>query len=135
MSNEILDSEMQADTNSGVEITKECATYMFTGMDKEKLADKVSQYLGSKGYKLETGDKFLGKYGKGSKVGRILLGAMIKRFCWEIRVEQSKDKTRLMLVKDAKGIAGGLIGINQMNNEYALITESLKAWHAKVSQR
>jgi hypothetical protein len=134
MSQELLDNDMKNDpSQGGVVIEKNHSIYHFTGMDKEVLADKVQQYLAGKGYKLEEGTKFMGKYGKGSKVGRILFGAFVKRFCWEIRVEQTKDWSRLMLIKDAKGYAGGVIGVNQVNNEYGLLSNSIKDWHAKVN--
>jgi len=133
MNQEVLDSDMKNDVSDDVIIEKHQATYHFKGMDKDALADKVQQYLLGKGYKLEEGTKFSGKYGKGSKIGRILLGAFIKRFCWEIRVEQSGQKARLMLIKDAKGYVGGVIGVNQVNNEFSLLSQSIKEWHAKVN--
>lgn len=135
MSEEVLDQEMSAGAaapTQDVVIEKNQAVYHFNGIDKEALADKVGEYLTGKGYRLEEGTKFMGKYGKGSKIGRILLGAFIKRFCWEIRVEQVDNVSRLVLIKDAKGVAGGIIGVNQVNNEYKTLTESLKAWHAKI---
>lgn len=136
MSEEILDENMATKaTEQDVVIEKNQAVYYFKGMDKETLADKVQQYLSGKGYKLEEGTKFTGKYGKGSKVGRILLGAFVKRFCWDIRVEQSGDTSRLALIKEAKGYAGGIIGVNQVNSEYATLTQSLKAWHEKAQSK
>lgn len=134
MSQEVLDSDMKNDVSSDVIIEKHQATYHFKGMDQNALADKVQQYLLGKGYKLEEGTKVRGKYGKGSKIGRILLGAFIKRFCWEIQVDQSGEKARLKLIKDAKGYVGGIIGVNQVNNEFDLLSRSIKDWHAKVNQ-
>lgn len=135
MNEEVLDAEMTKAENTSspaVVIEKHRASYFFTGIDKETLATKVEEFLLGKGYKLETGNKFAGQYGKGNKLMRVLFGAFVKRFCWGIQIDEVGDRVKLRLAKDEKGYVGGVIGANQVKNEYASITTSLKNWHASM---
>ena len=47
----------------------------------DELSEGIYQLLLEKGYKLEVGSKCNATYGKGSKIGRVLLGAFINAIC------------------------------------------------------
>lgn len=126
---EVLDEKVTA-TNETVKIDKNKATYVFKSTNKDDLGQKVNEYLKKQGYSLEAGTNTNGTYGKGSKVLRVLLGAFVKRFEWQVDISDINESTGLTFTKKAKGYAGGLIGMNQVKNEYNRLTGTLKAFHA-----
>lgn len=125
---EVLD-ENQVTADSSVKIEKNKAIYVFKSTNKEDLGQKVNEYLKKQGYTLESGTNINATYGKGSKILRVLLGAFVKRFEWHIEISEINNSTGLTFTKKAKGYAGGLIGMNQVKNEYNRLTGTLKAFH------
>ena len=125
---EVLDQDQIA-TEGTVKIEKNKAIYVFKSTNKEDLGKKVNDYFKEQGYTLEAGVNTNGTYGKGSKVLRVLLGAFVKRFEWQVSISDINNSTGLTFTKNAKGYAGGLIGVNQVKNEYSRLTETLKAFH------
>lgn len=129
---EVIDDHSVTAKIEAVVIEKSKAIFPFENISSDELAAKVKEILLEKGYKLEQGSPDNGKYGKGSQVLRVLFGAFAKRFCWEVKVQAEGNITRLILSKDAKGYAGGLIGVNQVNNEYKRLTDVLTSFHASL---
>lgn len=127
---EVLDDNQVVAEEGTVKIDKDKAIYVFKSTNKEDLGKKVNEYLTKQGYKLEQGTNISGVYGKGSKVMRILFGAFVKRFEWHVEISEINHSTGLTFTKNAKGYAGGLIGVNQVKKEYNRLTETLKAFHA-----
>lgn len=128
---EVLDDQMQQTKKSAVKITKEKAIYNFDNATKEELAAKVEKFLLGQGYKLEEGDVFNGKYGKGNKTLRILFGAFVKRFTWAVKVASNSELTQLVLSKNEKGYWGGAIGVHQVNKEYERLTNVIRDFHSR----
>ena len=126
---ELLDNDLQTLNENAPIITKAKAIFNFSKLSDDILAEKLQKFLLGKGYKLESGTTKDGIYGKGSKIGRILLGAFVKRFAWNITIEHKNEMASLTLFKQAKGYAGGLIGVNQVNKEFNVIVNSLKQFH------
>ncbi len=126
---EVLD-EQQTAVEGSVKIDKNKAIYVFKATNKDDLGQKVNEYLKKQGYSLEAGVNTNGTYGKGNKVLRVLLGAFVKRFEWHVEVSDINNSTGLTFTKKAKGYSGGLIGMNQVKNEYNRLTGTLKAFHA-----
>jgi hypothetical protein len=91
---------------------KEGATFTFQGCDAETAAKALDTFFVERGYRLEEGTTMMGSYGIGSKVAAILLGAMVRRF-------------RFDLNKGMTGFSGGLIGISRMKKELAQLTADL----------
>ena len=128
---EVLDDTLINKREDLIIIQKDNAIFTFERLSAFELANCVNEIFIEKGYKLEEGTTESGKYGKGSQVLRILFGAFAKRFCWGSKVEtNSTQQTRFVLTKDAKGYAGGIIGVNQVNNEYKRLTDAFTALHA-----
>ncbi len=132
---EVIDDVQQQKEENAVRIDKNKAVYIFKSTNKEDLGVKVNEYLNKQGYKLESGSNTEGIYGKGSKILRVLLGAFVKRFEWHVHIAEVNSSTGLTFTKNAKGYAGGLIGVNQVKNEYRRITETLKAFHASHNNK
>lgn len=115
---EVLDNDMKTLDATAPVITKDKAIFSFEGTTEEALASKINTLFTKDGYSLEEGTQLKGKYGKGSKIMRILLGAFVKRFAWEVTVSTQGGLTTATLYKETKGYAGGAIGVNQVKNEF-----------------
>ncbi len=136
MEQEVLDDpKLFNEKDELVRITKDKATYLFKSMGPDELGVKVKEYLSKSKYKLESGTPVNGVYGKGSKVLRVLFGAFVKRFEWQVTIAKHEDKTGLVFTKLAKGYVGGVIGVQQVKKEYQRITETLKAFHASHNNK
>jgi len=115
---EVLDNDLKkVDANAPV-VTKDKAIFTFEGTTEDAIASKINDLFVRDGYTLEDGTQLKGKYGKGSKIMRILLGAFVKRFAWEVTVTTQGGITTATLYKETKGYAGGAIGVNQVKNEF-----------------
>ncbi len=124
---EVLDQDLKnVDTKAPV-VTKDKAIYSFEGTTEEAIASKVHNLFTKDGYTIEEGTQLKGKYGKGSKVMRILFGAFVKRFAWEVTITTQGGLTTATLYKETKGYAGGAIGVNQVNKEFKRLVE---AWES-----
>ena len=90
------------------------------------MSERIYQLLIKKGYKLEVGSKFNATYGKGNKIGRILLGAFIKRFVFSVKISSIGGVTTFIFAKAGKGYMGGAIGVAQVKQEYNSIVGLLE---------
>lgn len=104
---------------------QEGATFTFQGCDAQTAAKALDTFFVERGYRLEEGTTMMGSYGIGSKIGAILLGAMVRRFRFDVRITSSGDATRIDLSKGMSGFSGGLIGISRMKKELAQLTADL----------
>lgn len=121
---EVLDNDLKSVDSKAPVITKDKATYSFEGTTEEAIASKINNLFLKDGYSLEDGTQLKGKYGKGSKIMRILFGAFVKRFAWEVTVSTQGGLTTATLYKETKGYAGGAIGVNQVKKEFNRLVEA-----------
>ncbi len=133
--NEIIDEGMGLSLANPPVITKSQGVFRFSKLTREELATKVETFLHKKGYKLEEGTPYSGQYGKGSRAGRILLGAFIKRFAWSITINDEGGLTTLTFYKQASGMVGGIIGVSQVNKEFNSIINSLINFHKGIESK
>jgi hypothetical protein len=56
--------------------TEEAQQLTSSGTTVERIADKVALLMSTRGYRLESGGKFQGVYGRGSGAGHALLGPL-----------------------------------------------------------
>lgn len=131
MSDEILDEGIVSKPAQKVNIGADAAIYEFANTNPEELGTRVQDFLIGQGYKLEQGNATSAVYGKGSKTMRVLFGAFVKRFTWGVKIASDGDVTKLKFSKDEKGYWGGVIGVNQVKNEYKKITSALERFHTK----
>lgn len=115
---EVLDNDLKSLDATAPVITKERAIFSFENTSEAEIASKINALFLKDGYTLEEGTELKGKYGKGSKVMRILFGAFVKRFAWEVTVSNEGGMVKATLYKETKGYAGGAIGVNQVKNEF-----------------
>lgn len=130
MKEEILDDGLNTVLGNEPVITKTKGTFKFLKMNVDEVADRFAVFMDKKGYKLEFGTKKDGRYGKGNQILRLLFGAFVKRFAWQVNISDEFGVTQLTFYKEAKGYAGGIIGVSQVNNEFNSIINSLKVFHA-----
>jgi hypothetical protein len=98
-------------------------THIFECGNDEELASAVKIIMLNKGYQLVEGSINNGAYEKGNRVMRLLFGAMVKYYKFNIVVAENKVK----LSSGSSGFSGGLIGVNQMQKETSQISELIKA--------
>lgn len=120
---EVLDDNLIRTNNGKVVVEKNKTTFTFSNISVEELGKQIAEIFIGKGYKLEEGNNANGKYGKGSTILRVLFGAFAKRFCWQVIIDAEGRDAKLALIKDAKGYAGGVIGVNQVNNEFKRMSD------------
>jgi len=119
--------------DKSVVIGKHEATFIFKNKSSDELGESIYELLVKKGYKLEDGSEVNATYGKGSKIGRLLLGAFIKRFVFSVKITNIEGATTLVFSKDGKGYMGGAIGVVQVKNEYNSIISILGEYHSKTT--
>ena len=119
--------------DKSVVIGKHEATFIFKNKSSDEMGESIYELLVNKGYKLEAGSKVNATYGKGSKIGRLLLGAFIKRFVFSVKITKVEGTTTLVFSKDGKGYMGGAIGVVQVKNEYNSIISILGEYHSKTT--
>ncbi len=122
---ETLDNELTNVKSKTIRIENNKAIYRFYDVPADILGEKVNKYLLSKQYKLKSGNATKGVYGKGNKTMRILIGAFVKYFEWNVEIKEDSVSSVLIFSKLAKGYAGGIIGVQQVKNEYKRLTELL----------
>lgn len=92
----------------------------------EAVSGQVNQLLTQRGYRIEAGAPNNGIYGKGNKTMRILFGAFVKRYAFDVRVKDEAGGTLLHFVKNEKRMVGGAIGMNQVTKESNQIRDQLR---------
>lgn len=115
---EVLDNDLKSVNSEAPVVTKDKAIFSFEGKTENEIASRINDLFMKDGYTLEEGTQLKGKYGKGSKIMRILFGAFVKRFAWEVTISNQGGMTTATLYKETKGYAGGAIGVNQVKNEF-----------------
>lgn len=121
-------------TDGAIVTGKHEATFLFKNKSTDELSERIYQLLLEKGYKLEVGSKLNATYGKGSKIGRVLLGAFIKRFVFSVKITSIRGVTTFIFAKDGKGYMGGAIGVAQIKQEYKSIISLLENYHIKTTE-
>ena len=127
---EVLDNDLDKLNSNAPEIKKDTAIFKFSKLSQDELSGKLEAFLKKKGYNLESGTPQAGTYGKGNKVMRVLFGAFVKRYEWKVAVIPVEGYTELSINKSAKGYAGGVVGVSQVNTEFNSIVNSLTQFHA-----
>jgi hypothetical protein len=110
----------------GSQSTKESQSLVLSGATSEEVADKVALFLASKGYRLETGSKTQGVYGRGSSAGHFLLGPLGKRTKFNVTIGQEGGNVRVVLAKGMTGMGGGLLAAGRVKKEYAEICQGVQ---------
>jgi hypothetical protein len=101
-------------------------TLVFEG-DINELSKNINDFFLFRKYKLKSGTLSNAIYEKGSYVARILFGAFVKYYKFNIIIQEEDEKKLLVhLLKGHSGFSGGLIGIAKLKKEFKLIIEALE---------
>ncbi len=92
--------------------------YVFENCHAEQIANAVGGFMHQQGYRLEEGNPMNGVYGIGNKVMRILFGAFVKRFAFQVYITQNGPNAQMEFGKGMSGFSGGVIGIAKLNTEF-----------------
>jgi hypothetical protein len=101
-------------------------TLIYTG-SAASLAPKVDEFFTSRSYKLKSGMEGNGVYAYGNYTMRILFGAFVKYFKFNVLVTQSGDNVTISVQKGHSGMSGGLIGMAKLNKELKHIGEAMES--------
>lgn len=109
-----------------VEATSKQVTLYFTGVDPNMIAAGLEGFFLKRRYKLESGTPARGVFGIGSDVGRILAGALVKRYKFKVAIVGGAQSSQLTLTKGMSGISGSIAGYLAMNRETKKIISGLR---------
>lgn len=101
---------------------------VYGGISKNEFDKHVNDLLLKDGYILNEGTTGEGVYTKGNRAMRILFGAFVKYYKFNIKTESSsEDEVKLTVVKSSSGMSGGVIGVNQVKKELIRLADVFTA--------
>jgi len=112
---------------TSVDITRKGGNFCFQGVDPDVVADELYAFFTRRGYRLESGTRLDGRYGTGNEVLRLLLGGLVKRYKFRIRIRPQGQSVWLDVTKAMSGAWGGLIGVMAMSKETKTIAEAIQS--------
>lgn len=111
------------------DFAKDRTLFSISGTTRPELENKLHLFFTSEGYIIKS-EKEEGKkiYKKGNFVLRILFGAFAKYHQVLVVAQPTGDNYSVLVQRDASGISGGVIGMNQVRKEFARLTEAFKVY-------
>ncbi len=110
----------------GSKTTKESETRVFSGVAVEEIADKVALLMSTRGYRLESGTKVQGVYGRGSAGAHAIVGPLTRRQKYNITVIQDGENVALVVAKGMSGMGGGVLSARKVKKEFQAIIAGLQ---------
>jgi len=107
--------------------TKTSATMEFSGASPEEIADKVALFMGERGYRLESGDKLQGVYGRGSAAWGAMLGPLVRREKFNVTVGKKGDHVAVVVARGMTGFGGGAISATKVRKEFQVVVTGLQS--------
>ncbi len=103
--------------------------FRYNASELNSIVDGVGQFFAQRGYRLESGQPDNGTYGIGNNILRMLFGAFVKRYSFNVTIAMSDDQRCVVFVlaKAMSGAMGGVIGHSKMTKEYNAIVSALSA--------
>jgi len=111
----------------GSESKKESEIMEFSGASVEEIADKVALFMATSGYRLDTGDKVQGVYGRGSAAWHAMLGPLVRRLKCNVTVAKSEENVKVVVAKGMTGWGGGALGATRVKKELQEIVGGLQS--------
>lgn len=93
---------------------------LYGNVSVEEMTKTIVYHLEQQGYKIQ--DQGFGNLilEKGSRIQRILLGALVKYFKFSVSMTPAeKNELVVNIFQQTSGMSGGLIGMNQVKTELA----------------
>ena len=106
---------------------KESRTMEFSGGSLEGIADKVALFMTERGYRLESGDKLQGVYGRGSAAWGAMLGPLVRRAKFNVTVGKKGENVAVVVAKGMSGFGGGGLGAARVKKEFQSLASSLQS--------
>jgi tetrahydromethanopterin S-methyltransferase subunit F len=110
----------------GSKSTKEAETRVFSGATVEEIADKVALFMSARGYRLESGTKSQGVYGRGSAGAHAMVGPLARRQKYNITLIKDGENVALVVAKGMSGMGGGLLSARKVKKEYQAVVAGLQ---------
>lgn len=102
------------------------STFIYHDVDLVEFPRRLEKFFQAEGYKLESGDIEKGVYGKGNHTLRLLFGAFVKRYTFQVKLAGSGNTCRFDFAPSMTGISGGVIGYNKMKDENLRLVDKIK---------
>ena len=103
------------------------AQLLYQAADRAVVSQAIHTYFLNNGYKLVDGNPGNGMYERGSKTMRLLFGAFVKYFKFGISLsDQGNGTYQAWFKRETSGMSGGLIGIQQVKNEFTRVCQGLQ---------
>lgn len=99
--------------------------HRYSGIAPADLARQVEQAMYQLGYRQLSGPPENALYERGNRTMRILLGAFHKYFKFRVLILPDGNDVSVRIVRESSGMSGGLIGMNQVKNEFRLLSHNL----------
>jgi len=99
--------------------------HRYGGIAPADLARQVEQAMYHLGYRHLSGPLENALYERGNRTLRILLGAFHKYFKFRVLILPEGQDVSVRIVRESSGMSGGLIGMNQVKNEFRLLSHNL----------
>lgn len=107
--------------------TKESRTMEFSGASLDEIADKVALFMTERGYRLESGDKLQGVYGRGSAAWGAMLGPLVRRAKFNVAVGKKGENVAVVVAKGLTGFGGGALGAAKVKKEFQSLASDLQS--------
>ncbi len=91
-----------------------------------ELAALVGDFFATRKYKLKKGTPEEALYERGNYIVRILFGAFVPYYKFNVAIQQEGSNARLTLSKAHSGFSGGAIGVVKLKKEYKKIADGLE---------
>jgi len=106
---------------------KESRSMEFAGASLEEIADKVALFMTERGYRLESGDKLQGVYGRGSAAWGAMFGPLVRRAKFNVTVGRKGDHVAVVVAKGMTGFGGGALGATRVKKEFQALASGLQS--------
>jgi hypothetical protein len=114
----------------GSERNNDSQTFRFEGATVDQVADRIATFMAGRGYRLESGERRQGVYGRGSAIGRAVLGPFARRHVVQVTVGSEGggegERVAVVLARGASGWSGGVFGARSMNQELDAVASGIQ---------
>jgi hypothetical protein len=104
---------------------KDSRTFTFAGADAATIAERVALFMTERGYRLESGDKSAGVWGRGSSVGHAILGMLGGRMKLNVAVGAHGENVKVVISRGMGGWWGGLLAASRVRRKFEDLTSAL----------
>ena len=119
---------MGAPKLADVVATDDLLQLTFSDCDEVTVGEVVGKWMVREGYRLEVGHPLEATYGIGNDVMRILFGAFVKRFKFQVSIGQAGNVVDVRMTKAMTGWSGGVIGLMKMKSEFKRLSAALEKY-------